>query len=277
METTKLIYDLGMNDGNDSAYYLALGYHVIAIEANSALVERAKSRFKTEISQGKLRVLNLAIGATSGAMPFWICDSDHGWSSLDESRLLLSGAPHHRVDVECRSISNVIAENGIPYYLKIDIEGYEQMCLDGLRPELAPSYLSLELFSVVDDSDGGHRAILKQLRKLGYASFALINQETHTASTPIFRSEAVYRVLRKACHISPLVKNILRSLPNWLRPKKIDFDARRAKVSESGTFGTDIQEKWLSGDETEQRAEWLWCNARESKHRGCHFDLHCRR
>jgi hypothetical protein len=35
-----LIYDVGMNDGNDTAYYLSRGFRVVAIEANPVLVEQ---------------------------------------------------------------------------------------------------------------------------------------------------------------------------------------------------------------------------------------------
>lgn len=276
MADTKLIYDVGMNDGVDTAYYLSLGYHVVAIEANTVLVEQARRRFEAEIHQGRLRILNLAIAGEPGVIPFWICESNHGWSSLDESRLRRSGVPYHRADVESRSLGNVIAENGVPYYVKIDVEGCEQLCLDGLSPELAPTYLSLELFSIVDDSDGGHHAILKRLGELGYKNYALINQVTHTSSTPIFRGETGYRALRKACHIFPFGKNLIRALPDWLRPKKIEFDPQRAALSHSGPFGHDLREGWLAPDETLRRADWLWREAQESKHAGCHFDLHCR-
>lgn len=277
MASAKLIYDVGMNDGVDTAYYLSLGYHVVAIEANPSLVKQAQEKFETEIHQGRLRILNLAIASAPGVIPFWICESNHGWSSLDEARLRRSGVPYHRADVEGRSLGDVIAENGIPHYMKIDVEGGEQLCLDGLSAELAPPYLSLELFSIVDDSDGGHHAILQRLRELGYKNFALINQVTHTSSTPIFHSETGCRALRKVCHIFPFAKNLIRALPDWLRPKKIEFDPQHAALSHSGPFGEDLREGWLTPDETVQRADWLWSEAQASKHTGCHFDLHCKR
>ena len=30
----KLVYDVGMNNGDDTAYYLRMGYRVVAFEAN---------------------------------------------------------------------------------------------------------------------------------------------------------------------------------------------------------------------------------------------------
>ena len=40
---SKLVYDIGMNDGTDSAYYLRRGYSVVAVEANPILAEESSS------------------------------------------------------------------------------------------------------------------------------------------------------------------------------------------------------------------------------------------
>jgi hypothetical protein len=39
-----LIYDVGMNNGDDTAYYLSRGFRVIAIEASPVMVEDASRR-----------------------------------------------------------------------------------------------------------------------------------------------------------------------------------------------------------------------------------------
>ena len=38
----KLIFDIGMFDGADTRYYLNKGYKVLAVEANTVLVKRAR-------------------------------------------------------------------------------------------------------------------------------------------------------------------------------------------------------------------------------------------
>lgn len=50
---TRIVFDVGMNNGDDSAYYLSKGYRVIAVEANPALVEKARIRFAREIATGR--------------------------------------------------------------------------------------------------------------------------------------------------------------------------------------------------------------------------------
>ena len=47
---THIVFDVGMNNGDDSTHYLSKGYQVVAIEANPILVERARARFQKEIA-----------------------------------------------------------------------------------------------------------------------------------------------------------------------------------------------------------------------------------
>ena len=48
------MYDVGMHNGNDAAFYLHQGYRVVAIEADPVFVEQAKWRFAQEIREGRL-------------------------------------------------------------------------------------------------------------------------------------------------------------------------------------------------------------------------------
>ena len=54
-----LIYDVGMNNGDDTAYFLHQGYRVLAIEANPVLARQAEGRFEKETREGRLIVLNV--------------------------------------------------------------------------------------------------------------------------------------------------------------------------------------------------------------------------
>jgi hypothetical protein len=40
-----LVLDVGMHNGDDTAYYLASGYDVVAVEANPTLCASARDRF----------------------------------------------------------------------------------------------------------------------------------------------------------------------------------------------------------------------------------------
>lgn len=47
-----LIYDMGLGDGSDTAYYLSKNLRVLAIDPNPIAVEKARERF-AELSEPK--------------------------------------------------------------------------------------------------------------------------------------------------------------------------------------------------------------------------------
>jgi FkbM family methyltransferase len=70
----QLGYDVGLHNGNNTAYYLNKGCRVVAIEANPTLVAQASRRFKREIADERLILVNAAVAETEGSLPFWICE-----------------------------------------------------------------------------------------------------------------------------------------------------------------------------------------------------------
>ena len=139
-----LIYDICMNNGDNTAYYLYRAFSVVAVEADPALATAASERFKREIAIGRLKVLNVAIAKEPGVLPFWICETNPELSSFDRRCAGADGHPHHQIDVQCRRLDSIIDEYGVPYYLKIDIEGADMDCLDSLKAGRIPKYLSIE-------------------------------------------------------------------------------------------------------------------------------------
>src|SRR5689334_14492700 len=76
-----LIMDVGAYDGTDTAYYLSLGYRVVAIEADPIRVEALRARFRAEIESGRLSVINTGVADSVGVLPFYRCARDYGGSS----------------------------------------------------------------------------------------------------------------------------------------------------------------------------------------------------
>src|SRR5258707_616320 len=66
------VFDVGMNNGDDTAYYLSMGCRVVAVEPNPILAQRARDRFPTEIARGQLVFEQVGIGAKAGKIPFWV-------------------------------------------------------------------------------------------------------------------------------------------------------------------------------------------------------------
>jgi FkbM family methyltransferase len=165
-----LIYDVGMNNGDDTAHFLNCGYRVIAIEADPRLADHAKNRFSDALTEGKLTILNVGIDVAEGLRPFWICDDNDEWSSFDPSLASRQHCRSHAVSVQCRRFRSILVEYGVPYYLKVDIEGRDHLCVADLDPADLPLFVSLELFFLED---------LLLLRDIGYNAFKCIDQVDH--------------------------------------------------------------------------------------------------
>jgi FkbM family methyltransferase len=165
-----LIYDIGMNNGDDTAYYLSRGFDVLAVEADPKLAATAAERFVEEIKSGRLTILNIAIAAEEGESPFWICETNPAWSSFDKALASRYGCPHHEIRMPCRKFRAVCEEFGIPCYIKIDIEGHDILCVQELDPRNLPKFISIECDDI--------RALnaLALLRERGFERFKCINQ-----------------------------------------------------------------------------------------------------
>jgi FkbM family methyltransferase len=190
-----LIYDVGLHRGEDSAYYLALGYRVVGFEANPELVSHCRERFACDIEEGRFILVDGAITAGSvGRVSFFRHpDSVFGttstaWATRNE-RLGVSQA----IDVPAVDFAECLRQFGVPYFLKVDIEGADRLCFEALYTvSERPVYLSLESEKVDFD------ALVEEfdmLADLGYNRFAVVQQAAITRidnATRIDRSHTPY-------------------------------------------------------------------------------------
>ena len=167
-----LVYDVGMCDGEDTARYLGLGYNVVAVEAIPRLCDAARARFTDEISAGRLVILNVAIAPERGPVTFWVNKAKDGWSSLYEG-LGNRGGGGDTFEVWGERFEAILAECGVPYYLKVDIEGADHLCLEALAGlDDKPQFISVEAAEL---------SWFQMLYDLGYRRFALIDQAPFNA------------------------------------------------------------------------------------------------
>lgn len=163
-----LIMDIGMNNGRDSLFYLKKGFRVVAVEANPLLVEKACLELAEFIESGQLVIEALGLTDKPGEFTFYQnLDNDHwssfrkDWGTRERTRyreIVVSGVPPHVL----------FERHGVPYYLKIDIEGHDIDVVRALyRLPRRPRYLSIE----------EHEAhYFAELWSLGYRHFKLVNQ-----------------------------------------------------------------------------------------------------
>ncbi|MBE7218190.1 MAG: FkbM family methyltransferase [Caulobacteraceae bacterium] len=147
---TKIIYDFGANNGDDIPYYLLKADRVVAVEANPVLAEGIASRFAPEVESGRLHVVGCALtdGETSGAATFHVHRHYHFLSQFPAPE---GDAAHDFKTIEVPTIGVVelVRAQGAPFYVKIDVEGYDQNILRALfEAGIYPPYISVESHSI---------------------------------------------------------------------------------------------------------------------------------
>ena len=218
-----LVYDVGMNNGDDSAYYLEQGHEVLAVEPDPDLVGSAEERFQSAIQSGRVTILNVGISDHCGTATFWICDENRIWNSFFHERIEQKDRRYHSIQIPIRTLPDMFDQYGMPVYLKIDVEGYEQTLLRSLGGRPLPKYISAE-----DDwnlEDCGTPSILARLHEIGYKKFKLISQHDHQAHGS--RSRTVERILT-------------------FRKRREPFAKSGFPEGSSGPWGEETDGRWLS-------------------------------
>jgi FkbM family methyltransferase len=162
-----IAYDVGMHNGDDTAYYLAKGFSVVAVEANPELAAAARDRFADAIAEGAVVIEECGVGADdAGVATFFVTPESTVQSSFNPP----AGLAAQEVVVQTKTLSGLVADHGPPDLMKIDIESMDLVALRDLREHaIVPPYLSAEAHSF---------EILLELYNMGYRRFRLVNGRT---------------------------------------------------------------------------------------------------
>lgn len=253
-----LIYDVGLHDGSDTAYYLQRGFRVVAIDANPAMIESARKTFQS-VPPDRLTLLNVAIAKEAEERTFWISDRSI-WSSFDESIAKRNGTHAEAVNVRCEPFAGILERFGIPYYLKIDIEGSDGLCVQGLAGfKDRPRYISWEATYPAGIDQ------LRAARDLGYTRFKIIRQLDFlpVLGPPYSRAEQLNFLRCRAIRKMRKIAGRWQERSGW----------------SSGPFGEETPGRWLPWHEVARR----WRDFHERRVRNnadllaVWFDFHARR
>jgi len=243
----KLIYDVGMHNGDDTAYYLWRGFRVVAIEPNPELVATAANRFRREIEAGYLKILNVGIAAEEGELPFWVCQTDSRLSSFDRHVASL-GYAVHEIRVPCRKFRSILDDFGVPFYLKVDIQGNDFLCIEALDPGELPKFLSVE-FALSD------MPLVALMHERGFSQFKCISQAHFLPLElpPVAEARLIQRAERLSQTRNTLIR-VFRKLGGgcWIQRQFNRLRTRNGWVFPAGTsgpFGDELPGRWLSYEE----------------------------
>jgi FkbM family methyltransferase len=220
-----LIFDVGMHLGEDTEYYMKRGFNVVAFEANPKLVQENKKKFSEEITNGRLFIVEGAIvdDLSEKTVKFFVNEDSSVWGTVYQDfaeRNEQLGTRNTVMEVDVIDFKSCLIEFGIPYFMKIDIEGADLFCLEALKDfAVKPPYISMES-NKLKFSTLLHE--IEILGSLGYSVFKAVQQ----ADVPKMRVPA-----------------------NSSEGKSVEHHFSKEA---SGLFGSDLPGQWLTKEEVIQ-------------------------
>jgi FkbM family methyltransferase len=173
-----LIFDLGANIGYKSEIFLRLGANVVAVEPDEICQQILKEKFlKYRLKKLPFVLVGKAVSEDAAFQTMWIDAPGSAKNTLSQkwAETLRSDGTRfgNRLDfgqsrnVETVSIEQLISTYGLPFFVKIDVEGCELNVLRGLKRTVP--YLSFEVNLPEFRSEGSE--CVRVLGRLGEGKF----------------------------------------------------------------------------------------------------------
>lgn len=154
MSAGDLIFDIGANQGFKTDLFLALGARVIAVEPDASNQEILRQKYHTfHIRKRPVTIVGKALSDRVGVETFWVNQPGSALNTLNVKWVEALNADANRFgerrgfsekkEVATTTLEHLIREHGVPYFIKIDVEGYEATVLRGLMSPIP--YLSFEV------------------------------------------------------------------------------------------------------------------------------------
>jgi FkbM family methyltransferase len=154
LQAGDLIFDIGANVGQKTDIFLKLGARVVAVEPdplNQEVLRQSYLDFR--LAKKSVVIVGKAVGAHAGPQKMWVDKPGSAKNTLspkwveilrtDQSRFGESLDFSEAREVEMVTLEELIKHYGVPFYVKIDVEGYEPDVLSGLHTPI--SFVSFEV------------------------------------------------------------------------------------------------------------------------------------
>jgi FkbM family methyltransferase len=251
MVNENLIFDIGFHRGEDLQYFLHLGFNVIGMDADPSLVELAKETFASQYKSGQLRVFNYAISGENDTTVEFNVSEWTLWNSLRKEIAGRDNKAMETIAVKTRRLDTLMKEHGVPFYCKIDIEGYDSTAVDTLKDsEYRPVYMSVETECIGDSEIIGDAEALEtlgSLHSLGYNKFKLVDQKTLEvlSMAPFYGVKKPPLTSRRSLADKVLGRNkvptrIIRCFERMRTKHSFNFPP-----STTGPFGDQLEGNWV--------------------------------
>jgi FkbM family methyltransferase len=153
MHSGQLIFDVGANIGTKAEIFLKLSAKVIAVEPDSSNQEVLKRKFHSyRVSKKPILIVGTALSDRIGVETMWVDLPGSSFNTFsqkwvhslreDANRFGETLEYGQKLQVHTTTLEELMTAYGVPYYVKIDVEGYELKVLRGLKR--AVPFLSFE-------------------------------------------------------------------------------------------------------------------------------------
>jgi FkbM family methyltransferase len=142
-----LIFDVGANVGDKTDIFLRLGARVVSIEPDKANQQILRGKFlQFRLAPKRVVVVDKAVSDRSAIETMWIDGPGSAVNTLSQkwaetlktnkdkfehTNFGLEFAQHRAV--ETTTLEDLIRTHGLPFFVKIDVEGYETSVIRGLK------------------------------------------------------------------------------------------------------------------------------------------------
>ena len=149
-----LFFDIGANEGYKTNIFLRMGARVVAVdpdEHNQRVLRKGYSMLR--FPKGRVVVVGKAVSDRDAVATMWIDEPGSAKNTLSRKWVDILRVDEHRFgarlgfagrrEVETVTLETLMETYGVPFFVKIDVEGHEANILRGLRRPVP--YLSFEV------------------------------------------------------------------------------------------------------------------------------------